>query len=61
MSEVSSESLSHFTEKKEYLLRIPKNGFRMSYSFEDFDEETSHLDDDYYIPLARMLGSEEHR
>lgn len=61
MSEVSSESLFHFTRKKESLLGILQNGFRMSYSFEDFDEETSHFDDDNYVPLARILGSEEPR
>lgn len=61
MSEVSSESLFHFTKKKESFFNILRNGFRMSYSFEDFDEETSHFDDDNYIPLARMLGSEEPR
>jgi hypothetical protein len=61
MSEVSSESLFHYTNKEESLLGILKNGFRMSYCFEDFDEETSHFNDDNYIPLARIIGSEEPR
>ena len=61
MLDVSSESLFHFTGKKESLLGILQNGFRMSYSFEDFDEETSHFDDDSYMPLARILGSEDPR
>ena len=51
----------HFTHNKEALMGIIQNGFRMSYNFEDFDEETSHFDDDNYIPLARLVGSEEPR
>ncbi len=33
----------------------------MSYSFEVFDEETSHFDDDGYAPMARIIGSKEPR
>ena len=61
MSEVSADSLFHFTPSKEGLLGILQNGFRMSYCFEDFDEETSHFDADGYVPMARIIGSKEPR
>ena len=61
MSEVSADSLFHYTPSKEGLLGILQNGFRMSYCFEDFDEETSHFNDDSYIPMGRIIGSKEPR
>lgn len=61
MSEVSSDLLFHYTPQLEGLLGIIQNGFRMSYCFEDFDEDVSHFDDDNYLPFMRLWGSKEPR
>ena len=61
MSEVSTDSLFHYTRDLNSLIGIIQNGFRMSYCFEDFDEVVSHFDDDNYIPWARIIGSQEPR
>ena len=61
MSEVSTDSLFHYTRDLNSLIGIIQNGFRMSYCFEDFDEVVSHFDDDNYIPLARIISSQEPR
>lgn len=61
MSEVSSESLFHYTKEKESLLGILQNGFRMSYSFEDFDEDISHFKNDNYNSLGRPMVCEKPR
>lgn len=58
MSSINSSSFFHYTKRKKSLLGILRNGFRFSYSFEIFDEMVAHSDNDNYLPMFHLLGTE---
>jgi len=58
MTSINSSSFFHYTKKKKSLLGILRNGFRFSYSFETFDEIVAHSDNDNYLPMPHLVGTE---
>lgn len=58
MTSINSSSFFHYTKRKKSLLGILRNGFRFSYSFEIFDEMVAHSDNDNYLPMFHLLGTE---